>query len=69
MTLSLPLCLSLSQELERQLVEITQTQDKIQTEIVGKLVQEFMEQMETQIDTKSQEVEEQNKKVTILMFY
>ena len=58
--------LSLSQEFEKQLVDISQTQEKTQAEMVKKLVQQFMEQMQSQIDAKVDEVEEQKKKVTIV---
>ena len=65
------LSLSLSQEFEKQLVEITQTQEKIQAEtqelakveIEEKLTQQFKEQLQTELDTKVQEVEHQKQKV------
>ena len=57
------------QEFEKQLVEITQTQEKTQVEIEEKLVQQFLEEMQTQLDAKVKEVEEQKKKVIIVMFY
>ena len=68
-SLSLSLCLSCVQEFEKQLVEITQTQEKTQVEIEEKLVQQFLEEMQTQLDAKVKVVEEQKKKVIIVMFY
>lgn len=72
LSLSLFFSLSLSisrvhvQEFEKQLVEITQTQEKTQAEIEEKLVQQFLEEMQTQLGAKVKELEDQKKKVTIV---